>query len=153
MSENPKEKALSVAAAVLNFKNRSSRKLYDRLLEKGIEPEDAEYAIERLRGFGYLDDGEYARGILRTCEAKGWGRERIRRKMQEEKLTEDLIEQVLEGYVLNEDRLDGFIAAQGCDLSDPKQRKKLSDKLYRRGYSWEEIGAALRRCRTDVYED
>ena len=152
MSEQ-REKALSVAAAVLNYKNRSSRKLFDKLIEKGISPEDAEHAIERLRDFGYLDDGEYALSVLRPGMAKGWGRERIRRKMQEEKLDEQTIELALHNYTLDEDRLDSFIAAQGCDLSDPRERKKISDKLYRRGYSWEEIGAALRRCRADSYED
>ena len=148
-----KEKALAVAAACLNYKNRSSRKLYDKLLEKGIEPEDAEHAIERLRDFGYLNDGEYALTVLRSGMAKGWGKDRIRRKMQEEKLTEQTIEQALEQYILDEDRLDSFIMSQSADLSDPRERKKISDKLYRRGYSWEEIGAALRRCRVDSYED
>ena len=148
-----REKALAAAAAVLNYKNRSSRKLYDKLLEKGIKPEDAEHAIERLRDFGYLDDGEYALTVLRSGMAKGWGKDRIRRKMQEEKLTEQVIEQALEQYTLDEDRLDSFIMSHSGDLSDPRERKKISDKLYRRGYSWEEIGAALRRCRIDSYED
>ena len=148
-----REKALAAAAAVLNYKNRSSRKLYDKLLEKGIKPEDAEHAIERLRDFGYLDDGEYALTVLRSGMAKGWGKDRIRRKMQEEKLTEQIIEQALEQYTLDEDRLDSFIMSHSGDLSDPRERKKISDKLYRRGYSWEEIGAALRRCRIDSYED
>ena len=153
MSQSPKEKALSVAAAVLNYKNRSSRKLMDKLLEKGIEQEDAEHAIERLRDFGYLDDNEYALSVLRAGMSKGWGKERIRRKMQEEKLDETVIEQALEGYVLDEEGLDAFIIGQKTDLSDPRERKKISDKLYRRGYSWEEIGSALRRCREDCYED
>ena len=148
-----REKALAAAAAVLNYKNRSSRKLYDKLLEKGIKPEDAEHAIERLRDFGYLDDGEYALTVLRSGMAKGWGKDRIRRKMQEEKLTEQVIEQALEQYTLDEDRLDSFIMSHSGDLSDPRERKKISDKLFRRGYSWEEIGAALRRCRIDSYED
>ncbi|MBO5973976.1 MAG: RecX family transcriptional regulator, partial [Clostridia bacterium] len=84
---------------------------------------------------------------------KGCGRERIGRKMQEEKLDDQTIQLALQNYTLDEDRLDSFIAAQGCDLSDPRERKKISDKLFRRGYSWEEIGAALRRCRADSYED
>lgn len=153
MSEESKSKAVQAAAAVLNYKNRSSRMLYDKLLEKGIDAEDAEHAIERLRDFGYLNDSEYAQSVLRSGISKGWGRERIKRKMQEYKLTEDVIEQALEGYVADEDKLDSFILARAGDLSDPKERKRISDKLCRRGYSWEEIGAALRRCRGEIYED
>ena len=41
--EGDKKKALAVAANVLRYKNRSSEALYERLLEKGIDSEDAEY--------------------------------------------------------------------------------------------------------------
>lgn len=153
MSEESKARALSTAAAVLNYKNRSSSMLRAKLLEKGIDAEDAEHAIERLRDFGYLDDMEYALSVLRGGMSKGWGKERIRRKMQEYKLDEGTIEAALDRYELDPDRLDSFIAANAGDLSDPAERKRISDKLFRRGYSWEEIGAALRRCREDIYED
>ena len=77
MSEESKAKALSTAAAVLNYKNRSSSMLRAKLLEKGIDAEDAEHAIERLRDFGYLDDMEYALSVLRGGMSKGWASRNI----------------------------------------------------------------------------
>jgi regulatory protein len=152
MSEESKTKAVSVAAAVLNYKNRSSRMLYEKLLEKGIEPDDAEYAIERLRGFGYLNDLEYASSAVRYGISKGWGKMRIRRKLSEYKLDEEIIEQALSDYVTDEDKLDRFIMQNVTDLSDRKEKKRITDKLARRGYSWEEIGEAMRRCSMEYEE-
>ena len=152
MSEESKTKAVSVAAAVLNYKNRSSRMLYEKLLEKGIEPDDAEYAIERLRGFGYLNDLEYASSAVRYGISKGWGKMRIRRKLLEYKLDEEIIEQALSDYVTDEDKLDRFIMQNVTDLSDRKEKKRITDKLARRGYSWEEIGEAMRRCSMEYEE-
>ena len=50
--EGYKKKALAVAANVLRYKKRSSEALYERLLEKGIDSEDAEYAVNRHSGAG-----------------------------------------------------------------------------------------------------
>ena len=153
MSDDSRAKAVSVAAAVLNYKNRSSRMLYEKLLEKGIEPDDAEYAVERLRGFGYLNDGEYAASAVRYGMAKGWGKMRIRRKLAEYKLDEEIIEQALSDYETDEEWLDRFIMRNITDLSDRKEKKRITDKLARLGYSWEEIGAAMRRCSAEYEED
>ena len=153
MSEDSRAKAVSVAAAVLNYKNRSSRMLYEKLLEKGIEPSDAEYAIERLRGFGYLNDEEYAASGVRYGMAKGWGKLRIRRKLMEYKLDEETIENALSCYRTDEDKLDRFIMQNLSDMSDRKEKKRITDKLLRRGYSWEEIGNAMRRCSMEYEED
>lgn len=153
MSEESRAKALAVAAAALNYKNRSSCQLHDKLLEKGIEPEDAEYAIERLRGFGYLNDSEYAASVVRSGVNKGWGKVRIRRKLVECKLDEEIIEQALMDYETDEEKLDRFIMQNIKNLTDRKEKKKVTDKLFRRGYTWEEIGAAMRRCSMDYEED
>ena len=153
MSEESRAKALSVAAAALNYKNRSSRMLQEKLLEKGIEPDDAEYAIERLRGFGYLNDSEYAASVVRSGVNKGWGKSRIRRKLIEYKLDEEIIQQALLSYETDEDRLDRFIMQNMTDLNDRKEKKRITDKLLRRGYSWEEIGTAMRRCSVEYEEE
>ena len=63
--QQARDRALRTAANVLQYRQRSARALYDRLLEKGLEPELAEYAVERLQQLGYLNDAEYGR-LLRS---------------------------------------------------------------------------------------
>ena len=43
--------------------------------------------------------------------------------------------------------IDAFVAKKlkGAAVSDPKELKKVSDALARRGYSWSDISEALRR--------
>ena len=53
----------------------------------------------------------------------------------------------------NTEKIDAYIARR---LSDPKDRdsvRKIGAALFRRGYSWEEIRAALRRFDTETEED
>ena len=59
METDSREKTLRMAANVLEYRHRSSRALYQRLLEKGAEEQDAAYAVARLQELGYLNDGEY----------------------------------------------------------------------------------------------
>ena len=51
-------------------------------------------------------------------------------------------------------RLDRFVERRLAQRgNDPKERKKLADALYRRGYSWEQIKHALERYSEESYED
>ena len=146
MSEESRRKALDTAANVLQYKQRSAAALYDRLLEKGIAPDDAEYAVERLRELKYLDDGAYAALLARDLAARGYGKTRVRAALKEKKLGAEEIEQALESFEPNRDKLRAYIAAKlaGEESPDRKTVKKLSDGLFRRGFSWDEIRAALR---------
>ena len=49
METDSREKTLRMAANVLEYRHRSSRALYQRLLEKGAEEQDAAYAVARLQ--------------------------------------------------------------------------------------------------------
>ena len=55
----------------------------------------------------------------------------------------------------NEDKIDKFIASRLHDPEDRDEVRKLSNALYRRGYSWDEIRRALERHRAEaeIYED
>ena len=145
MKTDDRDEVFSYAAAILNYKNRSSQMLFDKLIEKEISPENAEYAVRKLTDYGYLNDAEYAASLVRSCMARGYGKMRIRRKLAENKLSEEIIEQALEGFKTDEDRLCAFISADCRDISDRKEREKTAGRLIRRGYSWEEVNSALRR--------
>ena len=49
--------------------------------------------------------------------------------------------------LLPAEAIDAFVAKKlkGAAVSDPKELKKVSDALARRGYSWSDISEALRR--------
>ena len=53
----------------------------------------------------------------------------------------------------NTEKLDDYIARRLKDPNDRDSVRKISAALFRRGYSWEEIRAALRRFHSETEED
>lgn len=152
MSNESRDAALSRAAALLNYRNRSSRMLYEKLLEKGFSPEDSEYAVERLRELSYLNDSEYAASLVRECVRRGYGKERIERKLTEHKLSPEIKEEALSDFQTDEDALCELFGKLCRDVNDVKEREKAAAKLKRRGFSWNDIDRAVRAYR-EKYEE
>ena len=145
MSEDSKSKALTTAANVLTYQNRSAQALYDRLLEKQIAEEDAAYAVSRLIELGFLNDEQYASDLIAQYRAPGWGKTRIKQELRKKKLEPDLIEALLEDFEPDYDKMQRLIAAKLRGETDPDRAtlKRVSDSLARKGFTWEQIRRAL----------
>ena len=144
METDSREKTLHMAANVLEYRHRSSRALYQRLLEKGAEEQDAAYAVARLQQMGFLNDGEYGKLLVRDLCRRGYGPARIRQYLKEKQLDEPDIDIAMEDYVLLPEKLEQYIQSKlrGQD-PDRKALKRVADGLFRRGFSWGEIQSAL----------
>lgn len=148
-----REQALKTAANVLQYRQRSARALYERLLEKEIAPEDAEYAVERLKQLGYLNDGEYAALLVRELSGRGYGPRRIRQTLREKKLEPETVEAAMETCQTDPEQLRRYVESRlKGQTADRRSLKRVSDGLCRRGFSWEDIRRALREY-TDIAED
>ncbi len=160
--EEPELKELRASAALALCKNRglellsyrpmSAKELRDKLTEKGEEPAAAEAAVTWLCEQGFLDDARYAGMVVRHYAGKGYGAGRIRQELQRRGVPRELWEEALTELTESDDKLDRFIVSRLKDPSDRAQVQKVSAALYRRGFSWEEIRAALARFRADAGE-
>ena len=160
--EEPELKELRASAALALCKNRglellsyrpmSAKELRDKLTEKGGEPAAAEAAVTWLCEQGFLDDARYAGMVVRHYAGKGYGAGRIRQELQRRGVPRELWEEALTELTESDDKLDRFIVSRLKDPSDRAQVQKVSAALYRRGFSWEEIRAALARFRADAGE-
>lgn len=152
--EDSREKTLRMAANVLEYRHRSSRALFERLLEKGAEEQDAAWAVARLQELGYLNDGEYGKLLVRDLCGRGYGPARIRRYLREKKLEPPDIETAMEAYVLQPEKLERYLRARLPEgPPDRKALKRAADGLFRRGFSWEEIQTALREYSEQMEEE
>ena len=152
METDSREKVLHMAANVLEYRHRSSRALYQRLLEKGAEEQDAAYAVARLQQLGFLNDGEYGKLLVRDLCRRGYGPGRIRQYLKEKQLEAADIETAMEDYVFLPEKLQAYIDSKLRGQSpDRKALKRVADGLYRRGFGWGEIQSALRNY-TDSLE-
>ncbi|MEA4920714.1 MAG: regulatory protein RecX [Clostridiaceae bacterium] len=142
--EDSRKKALNVAANVLTYKNRSAQALYDRLIEKEIEAEDAAYAVSRLKELGFLNDEEYGRSLVRQCRAKGWGKSRIKQELKKKQLEPELSEFLLEDFEPDYEKMKKLIASKLKDgRYDRDAVRRTADSLMRRGFGWEQVKRAL----------
>lgn len=157
VSLESQEKVLNQAAALLEYQNRSSQALFERLLEKGAEERDAAYAVAKLQELGYLDDARYGALIVRDLTARGYGKGRVRQKLREKKVDEQAIQALLETYEPDREKLAALAASRlrGKQV-DRRELKRTADALFRRGFSWGEIQEVLREYQEqteDVYDD
>lgn len=157
MSAESKEKVLNQAAALLEYQNRSCQALFDRLLEKGADEQDAAYAVAKLQELGYLDDAKYGAMILRDQQAKGYGKGRVRQKLREKKVDQQVVQALLDTYETDREKLAAMAASKlrGKTL-DRRELKRTADALFRRGFSWGEIQDVLREYEAqaeEIYDD
>ena len=141
------------ALEMLSRRPYSRRELKDKLLRRGTDEQSVDECIAWLDEHGFLDDGEYAGAVARHYSAKGYGAGRVKSELRRRGIERELADETLAELPENTEKIDAYIARR---LSDPKDRdsvRKIGAALFRRGYSWEEIRAALRRFDTETEED
>ena len=138
------EKTRESAAGMIGRRALSKKELTDRLVKKGAEKEDARDAADWLEEIGAVDDANYAGVIARHYASRGYGpgrvKEELRRRGVDRSLWEDALAELPEGR----EAIAAYLGKRKCgDLKDPKECKRVTDALIRRGFSWGDIRAAL----------
>ena len=157
-------KRLKVAAGVSNVKANaadligkramSRRDLERKLQEKGASEAEARYASEWLEAIGAINDADYAVLLAQHCARQGYGPARVREKLYEKGVPRELWDDALDSLPDPAESIDRFLEhkLRGKPL-DEKEKKRLSDALLRRGFSWSDIRAGLNRLGADLWED
>lgn len=142
------------AVRIVSATRISQRELTRRLVQRGERPEDAEDAVSWLREIGAVDDAAMARSIVRQCCEKGYGEARIRQTLYQKGIPKSCWEEALCDLPDMSDAIDRFLARRlAGEAADEKTIRKTVDALMRRGHSWEDISAGLRRYRVTLEED
>jgi regulatory protein len=151
--KDPLAACMNRALRILGIRQFSVKELRTRLLEKGEASENIEPAIARLLELGFLDDAKYAVVIVRRLAAKGYGKARVVQELRRRGIDRELWDNVLgelPGADDENDRLDCLLRQKLPEEPDRSDVKKAVDYLARRGFSWSEIQAALRRIADDT---
>ena len=141
------------AANMIGSRALSRKELEHRLVRKGADEADAEAAVDWLEDIGAVDDAAYAAAVARDYGRRGYGPARVREELHRRGVSRALWDEALEQLPDSTAVLDALIRKK-CrgDLQDPKEIKRVSDGLLRRGFSWGEVRAALRRY-TEIPEE
>lgn len=131
------------AMRIINARPMSRAELITRLKEKGEADENAEECADWLCRMGLINDEQYAGSVVRHYAAKGYGSARIKQELRRHGLDRELWDDALLQMPEQDAYLERFIRSRLSDPSDRAQVKKVSDALFRRGYSWDQIKHAL----------
>ena len=145
----------SKAIELLMRKPQSRKELGRKLREWEATDEEIEAICDRMEELGYLNEPEYAGRIVRHYAAKGFGERKIRDELYRRGVPRELWDEALE-QIEEEDNaaaIDALLEKKLNGSHDPKDVKRASDALARRGYRWPEISDALRRYGMEVWED
>lgn len=134
------------AAHMASSRMLSRKELSDRLRRRGAEPEEAEEIAARMAELGAVDDAAYAGVVARHYAAMGYGRGRVEQELYRRGIPKELWETALAELPDGREAIDRFLQSKLKGRApDRAEKKRLSDALLRRGFSWHEIRPALNR--------
>ncbi len=152
------DRAIAAGMDLLSYRPRSTQEIRDRLARKGFTQPAVEAAVERLAGWGYLNDGDFAR---RWVENRTEHRPRGTRLLAQE-LRHKGIDRELIGETLEEADIDELAAAlqagerkaQSYAKLDPAiARRRLSGFLARRGFNGGTVRQATEQLLDEQFEE
>ncbi len=144
----------ATAADLIGKRAMSRATLEKKLKEKGASEADARYAAEWLQAIGAIDDAGYAALLVRHYGEMGYGPARIREKLYEKGVPRELWEDALDQLPDRTEAMDRFLQSKlRGRMPDEKEKKRLTDALLRRGFSWGDVKAAWNRLGSETPED
>ena len=150
--DDPLEAALLKAQEFLGYGAMSSRRLSQKLLQRGFGEGTVEAAIDYLQDHGFMREGEDAVRFAEQGVRKLWGPRRIREDLYARRFSETAIEEAME----NLETLDFetncakvITKKYGCVPDDLSEIKKMMAALMRMGYTVTQIKAAMRLLKSD----
>lgn len=141
------------AANMVASRALSRSELEKRLLDRGASEEDAAETADWLEGIGALDDLAYAKSVVRHYSAALYGEAKLRDELRRRGIARELWDEALASAPDAQETIARLIAAKAKGVNDEKSRKRLSDMLLRRGFSWRDVKAALNSLGAEIVEE
>lgn len=143
----PEQTPVQRALGLLVRREHSERELNRKLVAKGVDPEQAQAAVEKLKSDGWQNDERFAELLVRSRAANGYGPIHIRAELGMHGLDSAAIAAAVDAY-------DGDFQENARDLVRRRfgeagplelpQRRKAADLLARRGFDGDSIRRATR---------
>ncbi len=155
-TEDARERAFQQAMLFLSYRARSESEIQKNLRKHEIPEEVIEQTLDRLRQDGLANDGQFARAWV---ENRSTFRPRSRRMMALELRQKGLNEEAVASAVEEvDDEALAYEAAQRRaprlkDLEWIEFRKKLSEFLARRGFSYSVIAPVVTRIWNETHRN
>ena len=129
----------------------SKKQVVEHLTRRGGDRAAAEDTARWLEELGAVDEAAYGAAIIRHYSAAGYGPGRIRQELNHRGIPRDLWEELLSQMPPAEEAAERYLRARCRNKTvDEALLRKLSAALQRRGFSWQDIQAPLRRLESEI---
>lgn len=142
-------KALDKAMVYLSYKARTTREIKDRLSREDYGSAVVERVMDTLAKYHYVDDEKYTVDYIQSrIRISGYGTYRIKQELWKKGITGQAVDSVLVGMSPDElsaakKMLEKKLRYHDPEDLDRRERKRCSDYLSRRGFSYDIIKKAL----------
>ena len=138
-------RAYNKAVDLLSRRDHSKKELTEKLRQKG-HGEFASAAVEKLEGYGYLDDRRFAFTFAdELIRMKSYGKKRVEQELYRKGIDREIISEVVSECDFSAEKLPTLIERKYYRyLSDEKGVNKTVNALLRLGYSYSEIRDAIK---------
>jgi len=133
----PEPTAYQRALGLLVRREHSRKELGRKLVAKGVEREDLDLALDKLRRQDFQNDARFASALARSRSSSGYGPARIRAELATHGLSREDIATAIEACERDWEASACEIIARryaNKDLGNPELRRKAVDFLLRRGF-------------------
>ncbi len=137
--ESEKETALNKALYFLSATRKTEKEIRVHLAKKGYLPAVIDYAVDKLRSYGFIDDGEYAEAYTESA-LKRKGSRLIRMELKSKGLSDEAIEDALaktDGETERETAQKIFDKYMRGKTADKTTLQKAYRHLLSRGFDYE----------------
>ena len=144
----------TTAADLVGKRAMSRRDLEKKLQAKGASETEARYAAEWLEAIGAIDEADYAAMLGRHDGTLGYGAAYGRQKLYDKGIPRELWDEAMDALPDAAEHIGRFLESKLLGrLPDEKEKKRLTDALLRRGFSWGEVKNAWNGLGSDTWED
>lgn len=159
--ERARQKTFDRAVNLLAYKPRSVVELRTRLMEKEwTNSAIVEEVIVKLEGYGYLNDGQYAKDFAASqLRGKPMGKRVLQQKLTMKKLDKETVAQAIEATfeeTPEAEIIERAVAKRLRLKGKPETRedsKKFYDYLLRQGFSYDLVSKTMREIAARDFEE
>lgn len=142
----PEPTPVQRALALLTRREHSQLELTRKLRQRGIATQEAQAAVDRLAEAGWQNDARFAESLVRSRAASGYGAAYIRAELKTHGLSSSQVQDALAAFEGEWPAIAHALLERRHPqalFGEPAAQRKAADFLLRRGFSMEEMRAAL----------
>jgi regulatory protein len=145
-----KKKARDRALNFLSYRDRSEKEIRTKLKDVGYDENIIDWVIGELKRLKFLDDERFAQSYVQTqMITRPVGEYFLKRELKQKGVDEELIEQTVEKAYEEKDQFSVALELaqqrkkRYKNIDEMKAKKRVSDFLLRRGFSWDVVSEVM----------